>query len=45
MTIEEGVTAVLLISKSLKFMKDSRNLVTSDRFMGSSFLSLLVRNE
>jgi hypothetical protein len=33
-----------LISKSLKLMKDSRKLITSDRFMVSSFLSLLVRS-
>jgi hypothetical protein len=43
MRIEEGVIAVLLISKTLKFMKDSRNLKTSDRFMSSSF-PYLVRS-
>src|SRR6266508_5423873 len=32
--IEEGVTAVLLISKSLKFKKYSTNLITSDNFIG-----------
>src|SRR5205809_1106716 len=40
MKIDEGVTAVLLISKSLKFKKYSTNSVTSDSFIVSSPLSL-----
>src|SRR6266545_1390228 len=36
MKIDEGVTAVLLISKSLKFKKYSTNSITSDNFIGSS---------
>src|SRR6266511_2524919 len=34
MKIEVGVTAVLLISKSLKFKKYSTNSITSDNFIG-----------
>src|SRR5919108_1332071 len=38
-TIEDGVTAVLLISNSLKFIKYSTNSITSDGFISSSSFS------